>query len=123
MKKSRQISRRKFIQRATMAALGVSTLPSSMFKFRTLNAAALSNSATFNDEYKAMICLFQAGGADSFNMLMPRGTAEYAEYVATRSNLSIPQSSMHEIIPATNDGKQYGVHPSMYGVKQLFDQG
>ncbi len=123
MKKSRQISRRKFIQRATMAALGVSTLPSSMFKFRTLNAAALSNSAIFNDEYKALICLFQAGGADSFNMLMPRGTNEYAEYAETRSNLAIPQSSMHAITPATNDGKQYGVHPSMYGVKQLFDQG
>lgn len=123
IKKSREISRRKFLQKATLAALGASTLPSSLFKFQTLNAAALSNSATLDGEYKALICLFQSGGADSFNLLMPRGNTEYAEYAATRSNLAIPQSSMHAITPATNDGKQYGVHPSMYGVKQLFDQG
>jgi uncharacterized protein (DUF1501 family) len=123
MKRSRQISRRKFINRAALTALGVSTLPASVLKLKTLNAAALNNSAVFNDEYKALICLFQAGGADSFNMLMPRGTNEYQEYATTRSNLAIPQSSMHTITPATNDGKQYGVHPSMYGVKQLFDQG
>ena len=123
MKKSRQISRRKFIHKAGLTALGLSTLPSSLFKFQTLNAAALNNSATVDDEYKALICLFQAGGADSFNMLMPRGDTEYAEYAITRSNLAIPQSSMHAVVPTTSDGKQYGVHPSMYGVKQLFDQG
>lgn len=123
MKKSRQISRRKFINKAALAAMGVATLPSSIFKLNTLNAAALNNSSTLDGEYKALICLFQAGGADSYNMLMPRGAAEYAEYAITRSNLAIPQSSMHAITPATNDGKQYGVHPSMYGVKQLFDEG
>jgi uncharacterized protein (DUF1501 family) len=122
MNKSRQISRRKFINKATLAALGMTTLPSSLFKLQTLNAAALNNSSTYDGEYKALICLFQAGGADSFNMLMPRGTAEYDEYVATRSNLAISQSSMHAVTPATSDGKLYGVHPSMLGVKQLFDQ-
>lgn len=122
MKNSRKTSRRNFIHKAGLTALGLSTLPSSLFKFKTLSAAALNNSATLDDEYKALICIFQAGGADSFNMLMPRGDAEYSEYAITRSNIAIPQSSMHAITPATNDGKLYGVHPSMFTTKQLFEQ-
>lgn len=60
-----------------------------------MSALSVANSTTLADpEYKALICLFQSGGNDSFNMLMPRSPSEYAEYAATRSNIAIPQGNM-----------------------------
>ncbi len=114
-------TRRRFLRQAGLAALGYSTVGSSIFKLNALNAAALSNSSVMNDDYKALVCLFKSGGNDSFNMLMPRGNAEYNEYATTRSNLAIPQNEILAINPLTSDGKQYGVHPSMSGVQQLFE--
>ena len=43
------------------------------------------------DDYKAMVCILNSGGMDSFNMLVPRGTS-YAEYAASRSNMALSQN-------------------------------
>ena len=60
-----------------------------------------------------MVCLVLGGGNDSFNMLIPRGTPEYAQYSLTRSNLAIPQNDILGINALNPDGQLYGVHPSM----------
>ena len=120
-KHNHKSTRRKFLRQASLAALGYSTVGSSLFKLNALNAAALNNSSVLDGEYKALVCLFQSGGNDSFNMLMPKGTPEYNEYAVTRSNLSIPQDDILAITPSTFDGKNYGVHPSMGGVQNLFE--
>ena len=120
-KHNHQSTRRKFLRQASIAALGYTTVGSSLFKLNALNAAALNNSMVVDGEYKALVCLFQSGGNDSFNMLMPKGTPEYNEYAATRSNLAIPQDDILGINPATFDGKNYGVHPSMGGIQNLFE--
>ncbi|MCG8462665.1 MAG: DUF1501 domain-containing protein, partial [Holophagales bacterium] len=75
------------------------------------------------DEYRALVCLFLAGGNDSFNMLVPRGSAEHAEYAAIRGDLALSAGSLLPISPATSDGREYGVHPGMPEVQQLFDAG
>jgi uncharacterized protein (DUF1501 family) len=81
-------------------------------------------------DYKAMVCLFLFGGNDSWNMLVPTSTAEYNAYSAARgggtaSSLAIPQASLLPINPATPDpiGATYGFHPSMGGVRDLFEAG
>jgi len=56
-------------------------------------------------------------------MLVPRGAGEYAEYAATRADLALAQSSLLPINPVTNTGKEFGIHPSMGGVQQLFEDG
>jgi uncharacterized protein (DUF1501 family) len=115
-------SRRQFLKEFGLAALGT-TAASSVFHLNAMNAAFLNNSSALDDEYKALVCFFQLGGNDSFNMLIPRGTAEYEEYATTRSNLSIAQEEILPIFPATSDGKEYGLHPSFSGVQQLFNSG
>ncbi len=118
------ISRRKFFGQASCAAIGVSTLYSSLVNLKALSALAMSNSTTLADpEYKALVCLFQSGGNDSFNMLMPRSTSEYAEYAATRSNIAIPIDQMLPIFPDNAGGRLFGIHPSMVRSQQLFNQG
>lgn len=118
------ISRRKFFGQASCAAIGVSTLYSSLVNLKAFSAAALANSATaYDPEYKALVCVFLSGGNDSFNMLMPRTPSEYNEYAATRSNLAIPLGNMLPIFPDAAGGRLFGLHPNMMRCQQLFNQG
>jgi uncharacterized protein (DUF1501 family) len=120
MTKLNNISRRKFISNSGLALLGSGFLGSQLF-----NIKAIANSSANNDRdsYKAMVCLMLEGGADSFNMLIPRGNTEYNEYAASRSNLAIAQNELLAINPLNNDGKSYGLHPSMGQIQSLFNGG
>lgn len=115
----RFISRRKFLGQASCAGLGYATFMNSLLNLKAINASAISDSS--NNGYKAMICILQAGGNDSFNMLIPRSNARYGEYQSARSNLAIPQNDLLPLYPTVSDGHQYGLHPSMTGVQNLFN--
>lgn len=78
--------------------------------------------APFGD-YRALVCVFLFGGNDSFNMLVPRSAAEYGAYAAARQNLAVPQADLLPIAPLVADGVEYGLHPAMTGVRDLFDAG
>ena len=82
----------------------------------------VGGSGPFND-YRALVCVFLFGGNDSFNMLVPRSTAEYNAYAASRQNLAVAQTDLLPIESLNPDGAQYGVHPSMPGLQTLFAQG
>ncbi len=72
------------------------------------------------DDYKVLVCFFQSGGNDSFNMLIPRGS-EYNIYNNTRSNLAIAQNELLSI-DATNTGNRtFGLHPAMTNIQKLFN--
>jgi uncharacterized protein (DUF1501 family) len=73
-------------------------------------------------DYRALVCVFLFGGNDSFNMLVPRSSAEYNAYAAARQNLAIAQDQLLAINPLDAGGAQYGVHPSMPGLQSLFEQ-
>jgi uncharacterized protein (DUF1501 family) len=74
-------------------------------------------------DYKALVCVFLLGGNDSFNMLVPRSLAEYNAYALSRQNLAIAQADLLPINPFNPDGSEYGLHPSMTGVRSLFESG
>ena len=123
MKKATNISRRNFIGKSC-AAVGYTTLLSSLINMKAMAAAALDNSSLASGDYKALIFLMLGGGNDSFNMLIPRGNTEYNEYATSRSNLAIPQTGAGSILPInpiTTDGREFGLHPSMGNMQQLFE--
>ena len=116
-------SRRAFLKEFGLGALSLTTA-SSVTQLKAINAAYLNNSANFlNNDYKAIVCFFLAGGNDSFNMVVPRGNPEYDEYRVTRSDLAISQNELLPITPVTSDGRQYGLNPAMTNVHQLFNTG
>ena len=121
-KKGHKISRRDFLGQSC-AALGYTTLFSSLINLKAMAAAAMDNSLLipYSGDYKAMVCILLAGGNDSFNMLIPKGNYEYDEYATTRSNMSIAQNDILQINPNTSDGRVFGLHPSMPDVQQLFE--
>jgi len=117
------ISRRKFIGQASCAALGSVTFLNTLMNLKSLNAAAISNSSIENGPYKALVCLFQSGGNDSFNMLLPRTGSRYNEYAATRTNLAVPLADILPLNYSDSSGYQYGLNPQMPGLQGLFNSG
>lgn len=122
-KHKHNISRRQFIGQSC-AAVGYTTLFSSLISLRAMAASAASNSSLNfggSGDYKALVCVMLGGGNDSFNMLMPKGNTEYNEYATTRSNLALAQNEILQINPFTSDGRVFGLHPTMSGMQQLFE--
>ena len=115
-------SRRQFLGSLPCLALGTTTLYNSLINLKAMNSIIGSTSIA-GGEYKALVCLLLSGGNDSYNMLIPRGNAEYAEYAAVRSGLAIPQDDILPINPEVTDGREFGLHPSLTGIKNIFEQG
>lgn len=118
----KNISRRKFLGQASCAAVGSTTLYSSLANM-ILSSRLAGASSGNTSNYKALVCILLSGGNDSYNMLMPKGTSEYNDYQATRTDLAIPQADILQLNPLTSIGKTLGVHPSMPEVQNLFDNG
>ncbi len=119
------LSRRSFLGQTSCAAIGSSTLLSSLVSLKALNAAAAANSGSFGsgDDYKALVCIFQSGGNDSFNMLVPTSASEYQEYATTRSNQALALDELLPLNVANADGRSFGLNPAMTAVQNLFNQG
>lgn len=110
------INRRHFLRSIGGVALGSSALYATMARMQMANALVSPG-----DDYKALVCIFLLGGNDAFNMIVPSSTTEYGHYLATRKTLAIDKKTLLPIVPATNSGVSYGLHPSMTGIKKLFD--
>ena len=125
---SQKYNRRKFIQRfgSGCAGIGATTMLSSLTNLGLINSAVAANTRNsmftpLMPEYKAIVCIMLGGGNDSFNMLVPRGQDEYADYAASRSLLAIPREDLLAINPKNNTGKEFGLHPSLPKVQSLFE--
>jgi uncharacterized protein (DUF1501 family) len=76
------------------------------------------------NDYKAMVCIFLAGGNDSNNLIIPTITSEYNNYAAIRTPvLAIPQASLLPITPLNSDNHSYGFHPACPELQTLFGEG
>lgn len=120
MKKRLIQDRRSFLKTTGCAALGCTTAFSSLINMKAI-ASAVLDKMDGDKEYKALVCIMMAGGADSHNMLIPRGDFEYNEYLTTRSNLAIPKSQIIPLSHSPIDGRMYGVHPDMPQTANLFN--
>ena len=79
--------------------------------------------------YKAIVFFFLAGGADTFNLLVPYGdcgaTDMFDHYSETRGSIALLKSDLQSI-DATGSGQvcdTFGLHPSVPAFKQLYDDG
>jgi uncharacterized protein (DUF1501 family) len=54
-------------------------------------------------------------------MVVPSSTAEYNAYQTSRQSLAIDKAALLAINPLNPDGAQYGFHPSMLQLQQLFE--
>ena len=142
--KSQQPTRRSFLK-STGAAAGLGVVPSvglacSSSSETARRAAAgdatngsaplgievleLPSEPTGPDELgdRTLVCVFLAGGADSFNMFVPADFGQegstYDTYRATRGDIAAERSQLLEV----SDGS-FGFHPNLPGLRDLYDRG
>ena len=120
----RNISRRKFLGEASCAAIGSTAFLSTALNLGMINtAAARPHIIGAPGDYKAVVCILLAGGADSFNFLIPTTQSEYDLYSNFRGDLALDQfNDVLQITPLNTGGKTYGIHNGMPMIKTLFDQ-
>lgn len=129
-------SRRNFLRQLSCAicAGGASTL------LPQLNLISSALAQTTVPGYKALVCVYFAGGNDAWNLLMPYDTARYNIYAASRSGvynatsnpggLAIDRSTLGNTTISDASGS-YALHPSMIdrtgpsqpGLRTLYNQG
>ena len=123
----RKISRRAFIGEASCAALGSMTLYNSLVNLGMMTTAATRpHIISTPSDYKAVVCILLAGGADSFNFIVPTETSEYAQYVATRGSLALSNSATPpQLLPLnySNNGRTFSIHAGMSAVQNMFNTG
>ena len=120
-KSSQKLSRRDFIRASSgCAALASTSLTSSMFSLGMTNAAAAAIPA---DGYKALVCIFLNGGADSFNLIVPTDDVAYTDYKTARGNLALPKKELLGIKDAADDLRSYGLHPGLAELQSLYNSG
>ena len=107
------ITRRQFLCRS-FGAFGAAAL--AIERFGLLRTFAQS------DDYKALVCIFLFGGNDSGNTVIPYD--DYSSYSNARqaSGLAIPRDSLLQISPPSV-GSSFGLHPSLSGLHDLWNQG
>jgi uncharacterized protein (DUF1501 family) len=125
-------SRRDFIRRGSCAVAGASSFAASVLRFGLVDAYAQHVHDTPGarhehhvrldpaPDYKALVCIFMAGGNDAWNMVVP--ITDYAIYAAARPSIALSQATLLQIQPPA-DGRLYGLHPNLSGLHALWAQG
>jgi uncharacterized protein (DUF1501 family) len=121
----RLYARRDFLRQTTCAALGTLASAHMIRDLRFMNAAAQTVNPS---DYKALVCIFLAGGNDANNLVIPGIQSEYDNYAAIRgAALAIPRGNLllldGSYAPLNSDGHEYGFHPGCAGLRTLFGEG
>jgi uncharacterized protein (DUF1501 family) len=117
-----RVTRREFLLQSGQAcvgyALGAAAFVAGVERFGLINAFAQGTG------YRALVCVFLAGGNDANNMVIPASTTDYNAYAGVRSasGLAIALDSLLPITPLSI-GSPFGLHPSLADLRTLWDAG
>ena len=136
MKQMTAVTRRAMLKKMAALPVASATAPLAMQLLAMSDAAA--ETAT---DYKALVCVFLFGGNDHYNTVIPYDVTNYNSYYDIRkgtawtgspdnsyNGIAIKQRSDLDATALTSttglaSGLQMALHPSMGGMKNLFDAG
>lgn len=114
----RTYSRRQFVRQGLVMASAATTLP----LFLQNSALAMQNQRAGRasipgvPEDRVLVVVQLGGGNDGLNTVVPYGDGAYYN---ARPGIGIPERDVLKL----RDGRGIGLHPSMTGIKELYDQG
>ena len=83
-----------------------------------------------NPDYKALVCIFLAGGNDGHNTIVPLtiGGSPVADYVNSRQTIALPSTNAKSLLPISVAqpnpyGSAFGLHPSLAKLAGLYGSG
>ncbi len=125
--------RRRFLG-ACCAGVGATGLVSTLAQLRVLGAVAGASlpaapksapprAGAIAPDFKALVCLFLAGGNDANNVIVPAEAESHRPYARARGPLALPRDALLSLGARSGDGRAWGLHPAMTELRDLFDRG
>src|SRR5580700_1858340 len=117
-------SRRQFLRTASMASMaGMYVSPF----FVELNSVAAMAQGTAGTDYRALVCVYLAGGNDGHGTVIATDQSSYSAFTQARSGAPGLAYPMSELLPITlqtpQSGRTFALNPSLGGVQNLFNAG
>lgn len=90
---------------------------------------ARSLAQSTSDDYRALVCVFLAGGMDNYDTLIPYDQSSYSEWAGHRATLlSSYAGTRHRdqllaLSTTVADGRQFALPPEMSGLRSLYEAG
>ncbi len=117
-------SRRQFLRTASMASMaGFYVSPF----FVELNSLAAMAQGTGGTDYRALVCVYLAGGNDGHGTVIATDPDSFAAFTSARSGAPGLAYPMSELLPITlqtpQSGRTFALNPSLGGVQTLFNAG
>ena len=119
------LTRRSFVSHAALAGFGGCAASYMIRDLRLINSAMAANDTS---GYKALVCVFMAGGNDANNWIVPTDATTFDAYTTIRGNLALPSASLKPLYSSgttpysDGDGHTYGFHPSGTNLQTLFNE-
>jgi uncharacterized protein (DUF1501 family) len=113
------MDRRAFIKSACCSAVGTLGLSQAITELELMGSLAAQ---TLTD-YKALVCIYQQGGNDGFNSVIPITSNLYDAYSRARTALTLPRNQILPIQPKSDAGVSFGLHPRLSNIQKLIDGG
>lgn len=80
------------------------------------SAIAASSDYSHLGDYKSLVCIFQHGGNDSFNMLVPYDDSSYQQYADSRRRMALSKESLLPL-----KGNTHAFHSSLVELQKLYN--
>jgi uncharacterized protein (DUF1501 family) len=117
-------NRRQFLRTASLASMaGISASPFLV----GLNSLAAMAQSTGTSDYKALVCVFLAGGNDGHGTVIATDPDSFAAFTQARSGapgLAYPLGDLLPIAPKTSqNGRTFALNPYLTGIQNLFTAG
>ena len=74
-------------------------------------------------DYKALVCLFMAGGNDAHNTVVPLTQSEFNAYKSARGTIALPDNNGTLLPVVTPGGTPFGLNPGLAAIHPLWAQG
>lgn len=135
----KQMNRRQFLQRtSSLTAMGASTA-----WLGSLAALQTASAQSSNTDYKALVCIFLAGGNDAHNTVIPVDDTSWRCYSASRDpgvmaqvsgtsppdnvvSIALSKASLlsinHRNGKGLNTGRNFALHPQLKRIQALYSQ-
>ena len=124
-------SRREFLRNLGCIVCGGTA--SALIPQLRMMGTALAATSSFAD-YRALVCVYIAGGNDSWNLLVPYDSSRYNTYMNSRGGvydpvnnvgglaLARPAAGNAQIVTDAADASQYFLHPSLVNLASVYKQ-
>lgn len=113
------MNRRNFFK--TAAPLGIMPLMTSGLPIRSMSATSPYWLNPCNVTDRSVVVIYLNGGNDIFNTTVPLN--QFSDYASFRPDIYIPQNQLITLDNTLPTNQQLGLHPSLSGLKSLYDDG